>query len=420
MANVEPSSFPSRAGYAIRASLACIPCRNRHRKCDAQRPICSQCQGDNGECFYKKSRRGRPYPDIWVEEMEETNVRKGAIRTNRPVLKDTNVDSIPVLSAGWSSVSPAASGASKSFDWLGTPDMLANGDIEMSNRDPKTDLQNAAIHQLDESSIFELPHTWQATSFPETQEFRSINTTYPIGSKSRKRKEGLIRVNDSTSQRRPNMFNINHSQNQSYLGGSFPFLLNQIPVPPPPFRDDLVLSNNGTSEMPMIVYGYGSWTATASNGSIKSISLGYGSQEARGVGKQKHIPTFRDEAFPSVGYFYRPPASQEDAHWLLPLLKRSAPLYHACVSLGLCHQLLGMENPRECQIVFSNELRRHHASSLKGLQQQIDSLPTPLDAGFITTALELLACIWQLLSIEVCLSRPFNPQGSSIFLTQHS
>ncbi|KAE9369786.1 hypothetical protein N431DRAFT_485621 [Stipitochalara longipes BDJ] len=399
MAGAGPSSPPSRAGYAIRASLACMPCRDRHRKCDARRPICSQCQVDDADCFYKKSRRGRFDQAILVQDTEQKKSKKGPVQRNQRVLKDTNVDRILELSAGSSSVGPAASDtplqfsikssaahhsqsaheqdhvalnllhgnfdylpseSSSKLDWLGNPDILANGDIGISNYVLETDLQDTVIDQFDESSISELPETWQATSFSGTQEFSSSNITYPIGSTSRERGEDLVHVNSGTPQR-SSMYNMNRNHFQPpYLGGSFPLAFSQIPPTSTALRVDL--APNGVSDMPLIVYGYGSWTATASNGSIESISLGYGLHEAHDSRKQKHIPT-------EMKHFH-PPA-----------------IFTAHLRLK--------------KIVFSNELRRHHASSLKGLQERIDLLHTPLDAGFVTTALDLLACIWQLLSIEV-------------------
>lgn len=40
------------------SSLACIPCRRRHLKCDAVMPVCSRCQKTGSECRYVRSRRG--------------------------------------------------------------------------------------------------------------------------------------------------------------------------------------------------------------------------------------------------------------------------------------------------------------------------------------------------------------------------
>lgn len=43
---------------ATRSSLACLPCRSSHRKCDGTRPHCSRCVEAATQCHYAKSRRG--------------------------------------------------------------------------------------------------------------------------------------------------------------------------------------------------------------------------------------------------------------------------------------------------------------------------------------------------------------------------
>lgn len=42
-----------------RVSLACIPCRSRHTRCDATAPVCTQCSASGRACSYAQSRRGR-------------------------------------------------------------------------------------------------------------------------------------------------------------------------------------------------------------------------------------------------------------------------------------------------------------------------------------------------------------------------
>ncbi|EXL63319.1 hypothetical protein FOCG_01674 [Fusarium oxysporum f. sp. radicis-lycopersici 26381] len=44
-----------------RATLACLPCRNQHLKCDGTRPICSRCQGLSRTCAFPESRRSGSY-----------------------------------------------------------------------------------------------------------------------------------------------------------------------------------------------------------------------------------------------------------------------------------------------------------------------------------------------------------------------
>ncbi|KAK7416842.1 hypothetical protein QQX98_004900 [Neonectria punicea] len=51
-----PSSHTRRT--ATRSSLACLPCRSSHRKCDGTRPQCSRCVEAATQCHYAKSRRG--------------------------------------------------------------------------------------------------------------------------------------------------------------------------------------------------------------------------------------------------------------------------------------------------------------------------------------------------------------------------
>lgn len=41
------------------SSLACVPCRQRHLKCDATTPRCSRCHNNGSECRYVRSTRGQ-------------------------------------------------------------------------------------------------------------------------------------------------------------------------------------------------------------------------------------------------------------------------------------------------------------------------------------------------------------------------
>lgn len=43
---------------STRSSLACLPCRSRHAKCDGKRPCCARCSEVGNECSYAPSRRG--------------------------------------------------------------------------------------------------------------------------------------------------------------------------------------------------------------------------------------------------------------------------------------------------------------------------------------------------------------------------
>ncbi|KAL4944127.1 hypothetical protein BDV06DRAFT_116930 [Aspergillus oleicola] len=41
-----------------RVSLACVPCRSKHLRCDATTPLCTRCRDEGLQCVYMKSRRG--------------------------------------------------------------------------------------------------------------------------------------------------------------------------------------------------------------------------------------------------------------------------------------------------------------------------------------------------------------------------
>ncbi|PWY88819.1 hypothetical protein BO94DRAFT_556214 [Aspergillus sclerotioniger CBS 115572] len=41
-----------------RSTLACLPCRSRHVKCDGKQPSCSRCDAGAKQCLYARSRRG--------------------------------------------------------------------------------------------------------------------------------------------------------------------------------------------------------------------------------------------------------------------------------------------------------------------------------------------------------------------------
>lgn len=52
------SKGTSQGLRATRSSLACLPCRSRHLKCDGKKPCCDRCSDTNNQCHYAQSRRG--------------------------------------------------------------------------------------------------------------------------------------------------------------------------------------------------------------------------------------------------------------------------------------------------------------------------------------------------------------------------
>lgn len=59
MADLNPMTpTPKQNGGFTRSSLACLPCRSRHQKCDGKRPHCTRCTEAEKQCQYAQSRRG--------------------------------------------------------------------------------------------------------------------------------------------------------------------------------------------------------------------------------------------------------------------------------------------------------------------------------------------------------------------------
>jgi hypothetical protein len=52
------ASKASSGANGNRVSVACLPCRTRHVRCDAQQPVCMRCTSEGRTCQYVKSRRG--------------------------------------------------------------------------------------------------------------------------------------------------------------------------------------------------------------------------------------------------------------------------------------------------------------------------------------------------------------------------
>ncbi|KFX96907.1 hypothetical protein V490_03076 [Pseudogymnoascus sp. VKM F-3557] len=57
MNTVQNSASPAKGG-GVRVSLACIPCRTQHVRCDAKKPYCDRCSAVGKQCHYANSRRG--------------------------------------------------------------------------------------------------------------------------------------------------------------------------------------------------------------------------------------------------------------------------------------------------------------------------------------------------------------------------
>jgi hypothetical protein len=77
-----PRRYAARSSpSASRASLACVPCRQRHVKCDATRPVCDRCSTEDKTCHFLDSRRGGLTRDALAERRQH---RQDQFRPSQP------------------------------------------------------------------------------------------------------------------------------------------------------------------------------------------------------------------------------------------------------------------------------------------------------------------------------------------------
>jgi hypothetical protein len=67
-----PTPVKPRQRQAPPSLLACIACRKKHLKCDAQMPVCSRCENKSIECIWTQSRRGYKGPRRPTQAIPET------------------------------------------------------------------------------------------------------------------------------------------------------------------------------------------------------------------------------------------------------------------------------------------------------------------------------------------------------------
>jgi hypothetical protein len=80
------SSTTPVSARGTRSSLACLPCRSRHAKCDGTKPSCNRCAELNKPCEYARSRRG----GLDRGALEERRKRLAAAKsTTSPTLPTT-------------------------------------------------------------------------------------------------------------------------------------------------------------------------------------------------------------------------------------------------------------------------------------------------------------------------------------------
>jgi hypothetical protein len=114
MDNSQRRAGSTRSRATVRASLACVPCRTKHLKCDGGLPACVRCRLEERTCHYAKSRRGirDPKKRDMMREGEDASTspptsslaETHGINTPSPEFYDFDI-TIPVmkpLPGGWS------------------------------------------------------------------------------------------------------------------------------------------------------------------------------------------------------------------------------------------------------------------------------------------------------------------------------
>jgi Fungal specific transcription factor domain/Fungal Zn(2)-Cys(6) binuclear cluster domain len=114
----QPQSHAPPLRTVIRVSSACVQCRGRHLRCDAELPICSRCSKDGTQCTYLKSRRGgRARSTALQSEIQESSssqqtVQSGPVASVLPADLPEHLECVPALTSDRSQHSGSSSWSS--------------------------------------------------------------------------------------------------------------------------------------------------------------------------------------------------------------------------------------------------------------------------------------------------------------------
>lgn len=117
--------------------------------------------------------------------------------------------------------------------------------------------------------------------------------------------------------------------------------------------------------------------------------------------KAELLMHYMDYVFPLQFRFHTPDVNGRG--WLLWLLVKTGPLYHAALSLSALHQSIYFPN------VFGNayaELAGYHAKALRDLQEFLQHLRINDDRDEKSRLIEVMSCGVSLISFEVGLQPP--------------
>ena len=113
---------------------------------------------------------------------------------------------------------------------------------------------------------------------------------------------------------------------------------------------------------------------------------------------------FIDVVFPLQYPMYRPTILEGGRGWLLSLLLRTKPLYHASLALSAYHRgtfLVAASRHSACRAWSTMEQENHLAICLTGFQQAIKDIGHLVSKSCPTDGLGLMACVIQLVFFEV-------------------
>ncbi|ESZ90633.1 hypothetical protein SBOR_8983 [Sclerotinia borealis F-4128] len=105
-----------------------------------------------------------------------------------------------------------------------------------------------------------------------------------------------------------------------------------------------------------------------------------------------------------IQFRFHIPSLSSGRGWLLSLLTRTKPLYHAALSLSAFHRqsLLLEQEGGQAEIDYLHELQHHHNLTLKELQNFIQTHNrNASEQGVFDGNIQILACMCQLISFEL-------------------
>jgi hypothetical protein len=117
------------------------------------------------------------------------------------------------------------------------------------------------------------------------------------------------------------------------------------------------------------------------------------------------LMNYLDHVFPLQFNCYTPPVVELGRGWLLALLTRTKPLFHAALALSCLYMhselMKKKQEQNRCIKAQWERMNTHHALAFQELQVQISAIKDGAKDGNLQENIEILACIVQLISFEV-------------------